>query len=268
MELKVEYLTPAELKPYENNAKLHPNEQVAQIRESIERFGFLDPVAIWRDGTVIEGHGRLLAALQMGLQEIPVIRLDGLTDAQRRAYALVHNQLTMNTGFDLERLTLELDKVKLEFDMEALGFDTAVDGEDPEEIDEIPAPEPPAKPESRPGEMWQLGRHRLMCGDSTDPAVIAGLMGGESADLLLTDPPYNVAVGSQDRPKTDKNNDRIKNDDMSAADFIRFLTSAFRNAAEHMRGGVRRGMSGMPACITSRQKAPSGTFRNSSCMNS
>lgn len=127
MQLKIEYLPLDELKPYVNNAKLHPAEQVEQIKKSIEEFGFDDPIAIWGDGTVIEGHGRLIAANELGIESVPVIRLDHLTDEQRRAYTLVHNKLTMNSGFDADMLSLELEDIG-ELDMSMFGFELP-DGE-------------------------------------------------------------------------------------------------------------------------------------------
>lgn len=130
MQLKIEYLPLEQLKPYVNNAKLHPAEQVEQIKKSIEEFGFDDPIAIWGDGTVIEGHGRLIAATEMGLEEVPVIRLDHLTDEQRRAYTLVHNKLTMNSGFDADMLSLELEDIS-ELDMGMFGFAEPDDGDEP-----------------------------------------------------------------------------------------------------------------------------------------
>lgn len=137
MQLKIEYLPLEQLKPYVNNAKLHPAEQVEQIKKSIEKFGFDDPIAIWGDGTVIEGHGRLIAATEMGLEEVPVIRLDHLTDEQRRAYTLVHNKLTMNSGFDPDMLELELESID-ELDMEMFGFDTnIVEDKAPRDIDYV-----------------------------------------------------------------------------------------------------------------------------------
>lgn len=120
--LKVEYIAPADLVPYSGNAKLHPAEQVEQIEESIRLFGFNDPIAVWKDNEVIEGHGRLLAALEMGLDKIPIIRLDSLTDEQRRAYTLVHNKLTLNSDFDAGLLELELDSID-SIDMEQFGFE-------------------------------------------------------------------------------------------------------------------------------------------------
>ena len=120
--LKVEYIPKEDLKPYANNAKLHTGEQVEQIKRSIQDFGFNDPIAVWHENEVIEGHGRLLAAMELPeVKEIPIIRLDDLTDEQRRAYMLVHNKLTMNTGFDPEILDLELDSIE-DFDMGDYGF--------------------------------------------------------------------------------------------------------------------------------------------------
>lgn len=123
MELKIEYLSKEELKPYANNAKIHTAEQVEQIKKSIEEFGFNDPIAIWHENEIIEGHGRLLAVMEMDdITEVPVIRLDDLTDTQRKAYMLAHNKLTMNTNFDNGILSLELDDIIGEIDMTQLGF--------------------------------------------------------------------------------------------------------------------------------------------------
>ena len=124
MKLKIEYVGVGELKPYAGNAKLHPQGQIEQIKSSIEQFGFNDPIAIDNDGTIIEGHGRLLAAEELGLDKVPVIRLGNLTDQQRKAYMLAHNKLTMNTGFDLDLLDDELRDI-LDIDMSLFGFDTS-----------------------------------------------------------------------------------------------------------------------------------------------
>lgn len=119
--LKIEYVPITDIKPYAGNAKLHPDEQIEQIRKSIELMGFNDPIAIWKNGEIIEGHGRLLAAQQLGMETVPIIRLDDLTDEQRRAYALIHNKLTMNSGFDVETLEIELAEIH-EFQMEDFSF--------------------------------------------------------------------------------------------------------------------------------------------------
>lgn len=125
--LKVEYLPLDKLKPYKNNAKLHPAEQIEQIKKSIEQFGFNDPIAVWGDDTIIEGHGRLIAAQELGIEKVPVIRLDSLTDEERKAYTLAHNKLTMNSGFDNDLLDLELGDIS-GIDMTDFGFiDTAFD---------------------------------------------------------------------------------------------------------------------------------------------
>lgn len=121
MKLKIEYVPIDSIKPYAGNAKLHPQEQIDQIKRSIELMGFDDPIAVWKNGEVIEGHGRLIAAQQLGMDKVPIIRLDDLTDEQRRAYALIHNKVTMNSGFDMEVLTLELAEIQT-FDMESFDF--------------------------------------------------------------------------------------------------------------------------------------------------
>ena len=137
MTLKIEYLNKEELKPYANNAKLHPAEQVEQIKNSIREFGFNDPIAIWHDNEIIEGHGRLLAVMEMPeIEKVPVIRLDDLTDEQRRAYTLVHNKLTMNTDFDIDIVNIELGDI-LDIDMTQYGFDFEKDEEKTDELKEV-----------------------------------------------------------------------------------------------------------------------------------
>lgn len=137
--LKVEYIDTSELRPYADNAKIHTAEQVEQIKESIREFGMNDPIAIWKNNEIIEGHGRLIACSELGIEQVPVIRLDGLTDEQRKAYMLVHNQLTMNTGFDETLLNIELEKIGSEVDMTQFGFEIKEEVEEPEEVKgEIP----------------------------------------------------------------------------------------------------------------------------------
>lgn len=126
--LKIEYAPIGDLKPYENNAKIHTDEQIEQIKKSIQEFGFNDPIAVWKDGEIIEGHGRLFAAQQLGIEEVPIIRLDDLTDEQRRAYMLVHNKLTMNSDFDIKLLDVELDNIA-DIDMSEFGFDNEYSAE-------------------------------------------------------------------------------------------------------------------------------------------
>ena len=156
--LKIEYVKAGELKPYENNAKLHPAEQIEQIKRSIKQFGFNDPVAVWKDNEVIEGHGRLQAILEIGGvdYDVPIIRLDSLTDEQRRAYMLVHNKLTMNSGFDIDLLNMELDDIT-DFDMAEFGFELDMLDDEPVEVTEDEVPEPPKEPKTKMGDMYKLG---------------------------------------------------------------------------------------------------------------
>ena len=249
-ELRVTLTPTSELVPYAGNAKIHTDEQVAQIAASITEFGFNDPVGIWHaeDGTpvIVEGHGRVLAAQLLGIEDLPTIALDHLTDKQRRAYVHVHNQTTLTSGFDLEALQAELQALP-EFDWESFGFEPdEVLEELPEMADEGELPETPEEPRTRLGDLWQLGRHRLLCGDSTDPAQVARLMGGREADLLLTDPPYNVGYHQNDsenwdpklaKQRTDRKfimNDKF--DDESS--FQAFIEDAMAAAREAMRPGA------------------------------
>ncbi len=188
----------AELVPYARNARTHSEAQVAQIAASIREFGFTNPVLVDGDRGVIAGHGRLLAARKLGLAEVPTIELAHLTEAQKRAYVLADNRLALSAGWDDEMLRLELGELQAE------GFDLALTGFDPDEIgalfaeptggltDPDAVPEVPADPVSRIGDVWVLGRHRLVCGDSTDPAAVAWALAGVRPHLMVTDPPYGV----------------------------------------------------------------------------
>ena len=174
MKLKVEYIPIGEITPYENNAKIHTEEQIEQIKRSIQEFGMNDPIGIWgKDNIIIEGHGRLMALKELGWTEVPVIRLDDLTDDQRKAYTLIHNQTTMNTGFDLDILNEELQSIEL--DMSDFGFDEIEldDIEEEKEIIEDEVPEVSEKPKAKLGDIYQLGNHRLMCGDSTSEEYVS-----------------------------------------------------------------------------------------------
>ena len=239
------------LVPYAGNAKIHTEEQVEQIAASIEQFGFDDPVGVWHDAdgnpVIVEGHGRILAAKRLGIEQVPTISLDHLTDEQRRAYVHVHNQTTLTSGFDLEALQRELSALP-EFDWGSFGFDLGeVLEELPAAFEEEEVPGPPAEPRTKPGDLWQLGRHRLLCGDSTGPEQVARLMGGRQADLLLTDPPYNVAYGQNNGGgawgpsggKARKDGKIIQNDNFeSELAFEHFLTDALAAGRSVMRGGA------------------------------
>lgn len=231
--LTIEYLPIGDLKAYERNAKLHPAEQIQQIKTSIQEFGFNDPVAVWNDNEIIEGHGRLIAAKELGYTEIPVIRLDSLTDEQRKAYMLVHNKLTMDTGFDLELLNIELGSIN-DIDMTEFGFEFEMFSDDSSEVVEDDYNEElPEEPKSKLGDIYQLGRHRLMCGDSTNAEQVKVLTNGELVDMLLTDPPYNVAYEGKTKDKL-----KIKNDNMEDTAFRQFLCSAFSAANKVMKAGA------------------------------
>lgn len=247
MKLKVEYIPIEKLTPYENNAKIHTEEQVEQIAESIQAFGMNDPVAVWgEDNLIIEGHGRLLACQKLGIKEIPIIRLDDLTDEQRRAYTLVHNQTTMTTGFDLELLNSELERIS--FDMTKFGFEDMSDEDFDVDINETEIPDIPKEAKSQRGEIYQLGEHRLMVGDSTIAEDVQRLMNGKLADLVVTDPPYNVGLGQNKsrpiRPSEAKQLHRrtdgliIENDEWEDdAEFVSFLVKAFGNFKSVLKDG-------------------------------
>lgn len=224
--LTIEYVSISDLKPYERNAKLHPKEQVEQIKKSIQDFGFNDPVAVWKGSEIIEGHGRLLAAQELGLTEIPIIRLDSLTDQQRKAYMLAHNKLTMNSDFDMKILAEEIENI-LDFDMSNFGFDVMFDED--EVVEDDYTPEVPEEPKAKLGDIYQLGRHRLMCGDSTSQSDVQLLLNGELMDMVLTDPPYNVNYKGTAGT--------IINDNMKSSEFRQFLKKAFINIRTSLKNG-------------------------------
>jgi DNA modification methylase len=202
---QIEQIATAELIPYARNARTHSDEQVAQIAASIREFGFCNPVLIDAEGTIIAGHGRVMAATRMKLETVPCLRLSHLTDAQKRAYVIADNRIALSSGWDEAMLANELSDLHAdEFDLSVLGFDadelTALmdldltgEEEPSGEIVEDEVPEVPADPITKPGDLWILGSHRLLCGDSTKAADVGRLMGAERADLVFTDPPYNCA---------------------------------------------------------------------------
>jgi DNA modification methylase len=205
--------------PFARNARTHSDEQVKQIAASIREFGFNNPILIREDLTVIAGHGRLAAAKVLGLKEVPTISLSHLTPLQVRAYVLADNKLALNAGWDDEMLALELEELGME------GFDVALTGFDEVEIgalladkteegltDEDEIPDVPIEPTTKMGDVWLLGKHRVMCGDSTSIDAVNKLMKGKKADLVFTDPPYGVEYQSNMRTKSEKFS-VLKNDD-------------------------------------------------------
>jgi len=222
---KLEKTKTKKLIPYAANSRTHSEDQVNQIASSIKEFGFNNPVLIDEQNGIIAGHGRVLAAQKLGMEEVPTICLSHLSDAQRRAYVIADNKLAMNAGWDDDALQAEIDRLKDDdFDISLLGFDEEeLDGifdDEPIEglTDEDEVPEPPAEPKTVEGDIWILGNHRLMCGDSTSVDAVEKLMDGCSVDMIFTDPPYNVAFNGRSGK-----HDVIKNDDLEASVFNDFI---------------------------------------------
>ncbi len=191
-----------ELIPYARNSRTHSDEQVAQIAASIKEFGFLNPIIIDGENGIIAGHGRVLAAQRLGLDELPCVEAAHLTDTQRRAYVIADNKLALNAGWDDELLRIELDNLgEAGFDLELTGFsDEEIEALQPEMLpeegltDEDAVPESPEKPVTVEGDVWLLGDHRLMCGDSTSIDAVGKLMSGQKADMVYCDPPYGMSL--------------------------------------------------------------------------
>lgn len=239
-QLHIEYRTTESLIPYARNSRTHSDVQVAQIAASIREFGFTNPILLAEDGTLIAGHGRLAAAQKLKLDAVPCIVLKGLTKAQQQALVIADNKIAENAGWDMEMLRVELG------DLQSANFDLSLIGFTPDELDALLAPtgtegltdpdEAPAVPEepvSVLGDVWVLGKHRLMCGDSLSIDAVRTLMGGAEADVLITDPPYNVAYEGGTKEKL-----TIKNDSMDDASFRQFLRDAFVSADSVMKPGA------------------------------
>lgn len=235
-ELHVEMRRADTLAPYPHNARTHSEAQIAEIARSMQEFGWTNPILVDGENGVIAGHGRLLAASRLGIDVVPVIELAHLTPAQRRALILADNRIALSGGWDAELLTLELSELKeLGVDLNILGFTdeeilVALEPIEPGLTDPDEAPEPPATAISKPGDLWILGKHRVLRGDSTCPADVERLMAGEQADCVWTDPPYNVAYEGAAG--------KIANDDMDAAGFAAFLAAAFGCAFAALRLGA------------------------------
>jgi DNA modification methylase len=200
----IEKISIDKLIPYANNARTHSDEQVAQIAASIREFGFNNPVLIAEDDTIIAGHGRVMAARKLNLSEVPCLRLSHLTETQRKAYILADNKLALNAGWENNLLSLELTELADSgFDITLTGFtQEEMDALKPIEVtegltDEDAVPEVPEEPVTRLGDVWLLGRHRLMCGDSTMLADVERLMNGTTPDCIHTDPPYGMNAVSK-----------------------------------------------------------------------
>lgn len=235
----MEMVAVEKLVPYVNNARTHSPEQITKLRSSLREFGFINPVIIDKDYGVIAGHGRLMAAKEEGIKEVPCVLVDYLTEAQKKAYIIADNRFAQDAGWDEELLRIEIESLQAEaFDVSLTGFEDqeiadlfAGDndtGAEDDDFDLNDALEKAAFVER--GDIWTVGRHRLMCGDATNADDVAALMDGKKANLVVTDPPYNVAFESSDGLS-------IKNDKMAGDKFYEFLLSAFKNMADHLEKG-------------------------------
>lgn len=217
-----------DLIPYVNNARTHTDTQIAQIAASIKEFGFLNPVIVSSDDTILCGHGRYYAAQKLGLEKIPCIKEEHLTEAQKKAYIIADNKLALNAGWDNELLTIELSQLQgLDFDLDLLGFDDKelsklFDDEKDIQEDDFDVDEELKKPAiTKFGDVWHLGKHTLICGDSTKEETYRTLLGDTKVNLVCTDPPYLVNLESK--------SGKIKNDDLDDKEGYAFLRSAFEN---------------------------------------
>lgn len=246
---KIEYVAIGDLKPWARNARTHSKKQVRQIAESIEAFGFTNPVLVDEKRTILAGHGRVEAAKLLGLGEVPCLRLDHMSEDEKRAYVLADNNLALNAGWDEDLLAAELGTLMssdLDFDIGITGFSIPeIDG-----ILEAVEPEEPGDPDDdllpkvsprrvHSGDVWQLGRHRLICGDALDNTVIDLLMDGELARMVFSDPPYNVPIDGHvgNSGKTQHREFAMASGEMSRPEFTAFLTTAFRSLADHSMDG-------------------------------
>lgn len=250
MDPQIEMIPPNALRAWAKNARTHSRKQVKQIAESIRTFGFTNPVLIDAEDTILAGHGRVEAAKAIGMEKVPCIRIEHMTPEQKRAYVLADNKLALNAGWDDQILAEELralSEIDLDFDIEVTGFaiaeiDSLVEGlipEEPGDPDDDVVLEDGIASRVRPGDIWQLGPHRLVCGSALERQVVAALMDGEIARMVFTDPPYNVPidghVGNSGRIK--HREFAMASGEMSKTEFETFLTTAFQNLASYSVDG-------------------------------
>ena len=229
----------AKLVPYVNNARTHSPEQINKLRSSLREFGFINPVIIDRDYGVIAGHGRILAAKEEGITEVPCVFADHLTEAQKKAYIIADNRMAMDAGWDEELLRIEIES------LQGADFDISLTGFDPGELTDLFAGDSDSDVKDddfdlstalekaafvKKGDIWTVGRHRLMCGDATSADDVAALMDGKRANLVVTDPPYGVSFKSSDGLT-------IENDSMKGDEFYQFLLAAFKNVVANLEKG-------------------------------
>ncbi|MFT3756996.1 MAG: site-specific DNA-methyltransferase [Pseudoxanthomonas sp.] len=248
---KIEQWPTAKLLPYARNARTHSDDQVAQIAASIAEFGFTNPILAGSDGIIVAGHGRLAAAQKLGLEIVPVVILDHLSPTQRRALVIADNRIAENAGWDDAMLRIELESLQLEgFDIDLTGFDAdalaeLIAGDEPDndgQTDEDAVPDVGETPISRPGDIWVMGQHRLLCGDSTVADSYDRLMQGDVADMVFTDPPYNVNYANSAKDKMRGKDRAILNDNLGDG-FYDFLLAALTPTITLCRGGIYVAMS-------------------------
>lgn len=248
---KIEQWPTAKLLPYARNARTHSDEQVAQIAASIAEFGFTNPILAGADGVIVAGHGRLAAAHKLGLKLVPVVVLEHLSPTQRRALVIADNRIAENAGWDEAMLRIELVTLQDDdFDVSLTGFDADAlaelladeDGNGDGETDDDAVPEITETPISRPGDVWVLGGHRLLCGDSTKAECFEHLLQGEPVDMVFTDPPYNVNYANTAKDKMRGTNRAILNDNLGDG-FYDFLLAALTPTIANCRGGIYVAMS-------------------------
>ena len=248
---KIEPWPTARLVPKARNARTHSDAQVAQIAASIAEFGFTNPILAGSDGVIVAGHGRLAAAQKLGIETVPVVVLDHLTPTQRRALVIADNRIAENAGWDEAMLQVELAALQEDsFDLSLTGFDadaladllageeTTNDGQTDDDV----APEIPETPASRLGDVWVCGEHRVLCGDATETQAYTTLLGNELADMVFTDPPYNVNYANSAKDKMRGKERAILNDNLGEG-FYDFLLAALTPTLAHCRGGVYVAMS-------------------------
>jgi len=253
MQHVIEHLSPHDLKPYKRNARTHSKKQIQQIANSIEEFGFTAPVLIDGDSLILAGHGRVRAALLLGMQTVPCVRIDSLTETQKRAYIIADNKLALNAGWDEDLLASELKELTealaiemSEFDIGVMGFseaeiDSLIEGLNPEEPGDPAEDMIPMKALARfaPGDIWQIGPHRLICGDALDCDAVSRLMQGLKARMVFTDPPYNVPISGHvgNSGKTQHREFAMAAGEMSRSQFVDFLTRALQQLHDHTVSG-------------------------------
>lgn len=251
-DLRIETVSISTLKPYARNPRTHTKKQIRQIAESIQTFGWTNPILVDEEGSMIAGHGRIEAAKLLGIEHVPTIRLENLSEAQKRAYIIADNRLAEIAGWDDDLLAIELQalsEIDLDFDIEIIGFETAeidvliaeLNGADKkDEADQLPETNETVPPTTMPGDLWLLGRHRLLCADATKAESFTRLMAGEQAQMAFTDPPYNVPIDGHvcGLGAVRHAEFAMAAGEMSEAEFTTFLETVLGQLASHSSDGA------------------------------